>query len=101
MDTGSTRTIVSKRVVEGLSLTVCAVLSEGPLVALDGKAVNVLGTATVQLSRLDGPVHLEPVSIAAIVIDDRTAVATDVLIGSDHFRAIVDNLQHLLRSEVS
>ena len=49
VDTGSTRSIVSKCVEDDSSLTVCPVLSEGPPVALDGKALSVLGTVTVQL----------------------------------------------------
>ena len=84
VDTGSTRTFLSKSVVDDLEADICGMPpGSGGIVALDGNPLEVLGTLDVSLCRLDGPVHLEPIVVTALVVPSLSVIRTDALIGSD------------------
>eukprot|EP00117_Sycon_ciliatum_P034662 scpid36885/ scgid26415/ len=84
VDTGSTRTLISRAFADRSSLTY-----DGPdtletnLVALDGNRIEVLGHLEVLLERNDGPVNLPRVKVRALVVESLSTVRADVLIGAD------------------
>ena len=82
IDTGSTKTLVTIALVE----RVHAVLEqqpEEPILALDGKPLQLLGRATMKFVRNDGPVSIHPVTMSVLVVPELSVVGTEVLIGSD------------------
>ena len=84
VDTGSTRTFLSKSVVDDLGADICGVPpGSGRIVALDGNPLEVLGTLNASLCQLDGPVHLEPIVVTVLVVPSLSVIRTDALIGSD------------------
>ena len=88
VDTGSTQTLVAESVASCLNLEVMSTApGDGGIVALDGKPLNVLGTMDIVLSHLDGPVHLGPVTVTALVVPSLSVVHTVALIGSDVVQA--------------
>ena len=68
---------------ESMGLTVEHDRTMESLVALDGKPLNVRGTAIVQLQRLEGPVHLPYCRVTAVFVDNLGTVASWLLIGAD------------------
>ena len=84
VDTGLTRTFLSKSVVDDLGAGTCGIpLGSVGIVALDRNPLEVIGTLDVSLCRLDGLVHLEPIVVTALLVPSLSVIRTDALIGLD------------------
>ena len=82
VDTCSTRTLLASTFVSehGLHMVTGGMSS---MTAIDGNPLCVLGTVTVKLRRVDGPVLLPCIDVDACVVDNLDVVQSDVLIGND------------------
>ena len=83
VDTGCTRSLVERSLVEKLGMLSSMQESSESLMAIDGNALNVHGSVEVSMRRLDGPVYVPQVQVQLLVVDNLDALNTDILIGSD------------------
>ena len=100
VDSCSSRSLLAKETAEMLGVAVRPVADEaGPLTAIDGTTVQVLGTANLTISKDDVNVHVPEVSAEFQVVKSLEVVAADLLIGID----IVSSLGgvHLVYDEAS
>ena len=84
VDSCSSRSLLAKETAEMLGVAVRPVADEtGPLTAIDGTTVQVLGTANLTISREDANVHMPEISAEFQVVKSLDLVAADLLIGID------------------
>ena len=84
VDSCSSRSLLAKETAEMLGVAVRPVADEaGPLTAIDGTTVQVLGTANLTISRDDVNFHGPEVSAEFQVVKSLEVVAADLLIGID------------------
>ena len=82
IDTGASRTLVSAAFLHNAKMDFSPECTASP-VALDGQALDILGSLELTLKREDGPVYLPPVSVVASVVVSLDVVNVPILIGSD------------------
>ena len=84
VDYCSSRPLLSKKTAEALGVAVQPVTGEaGPLTAIDGMIVQVLGTAHLTMSGEAANVHMPEVSAEFRVVKSLDVVVADLLIGID------------------
>eukprot|EP00117_Sycon_ciliatum_P011312 scpid18689/ scgid1770/ Gag-Pol polyprotein; Matrix protein p10; p20; Capsid protein p25; Nucleocapsid protein p14; Protease p15; Reverse transcriptase/ribonuclease H p90; Integrase p46 len=84
VDTGSTRTLISRALLAHLpDVQLSRADSESTILALDGKPLDVLGSAQLQFHRNDGPVRIPRTCVDVLVVPNLSVVAADVLLGND------------------
>ena len=84
MDTGSTRTLISRALLAHMpDMLLSRADSESTILVLDGKPINVLDSAQLQFHRNDGPVRIPRTCVDVLVVPNLLVVAVDVLLGND------------------
>ena len=83
IDTGATRSLISKESALACGLHWSAPSGFTELLALDGQPLRILGQATVTLQRMDDTVRFPEQTISGLVAADLSVVRADLLLGSD------------------
>ena len=84
IDTGSTRTLISKPfAMNDLKAVVTQRHEVSDLVAIDGSALCVFGTVPISLHRVDEKVRLPCLDSTAVVVSNLDVVNASILIGAD------------------
>ena len=86
VDTGASRNLVSRQLVEALNVDVCP--SELAISAINGNSVPIQGEFSLQVSRLDDAVYLPCTTSWFLVVPDLPAVGSDLIIGLELISAL-------------
>ena len=82
VDTGCTRSLIELPLVEQLGMQPVQAPQES-LISIEGKHLSIHGTVHLSIRRLDGPVYLPLIHVSLLVVDNLSALDTDILVGSD------------------
>ena len=81
VDTCSSRSLVTRRLVEDMHLSVSP--SSDKVVTVDGSPLEIASSVTLRVSRQDGAVRLDEVTARLLVVNDLSSVNTGMIIGHD------------------